>query len=250
MGGPAVGSKMLAELRKILSKWFGPTQQKAAALILFLLLLRRVRRTLRRILFGKYAHVSKQWQDGVVADERPLISFSGAGLLWGYYVGVVCYLQQHFVLDNVRFAGISMGSMPSSAAALGLSGLQMFKIGLTWQELISRRRLKWFLLTPSDFINSGSAICEQFGVDDERVRGLSPGKCMVGTTDVSVFPPQHIILSEPNGIRQAMYMATISMRVVPFFRAPAWFKRMCLIDGGATALFTIPDDGKVDYSLP
>jgi len=183
-------------------------------------------------------------------DSRVLVTFSGSGLLWAYYSGVACYLQENFELQDVRFAGISQGSNPASVLALGLSAVQAFQIGLVWAEVILKRRLKFYLINPEEMIVPGLATCDEFGITDEHVRTLhGKGRCYYGTTDLSVFPFQHVLLSDATSIKESLWFATASMRVLPFFDRFALLKGMCLVDGGFSAMYSIPPGASPERTI-
>jgi hypothetical protein len=167
-----------------------------------------------------------------VVDNRPLLAFGGAATLWPYYTGVYYYLYHHFDLTNVRASGISMGTQSAYACALQLKPSEKFLISLTWASFIWSRKLLCFFLSADDWVSSGIEIAKSFGVTDERIKSfVDTGTVSVGVTDISVFPPQHVILDNSLSARESLYVSTLSMRIFPFFTFPGVYRRMVLIDG-------------------
>ena len=58
--------------------------------------------------------------------------------MWTFYLGVVKYLVDNFETSPsyLRTGGISQGTSPAYALALGLSAETMLETGLTWANLV------------------------------------------------------------------------------------------------------------------
>jgi hypothetical protein len=180
-------------------------------------------------------------------DDRPILCFSGAASLWPYYNGVYYYLHHHFDLTQVRASGISMGVNSAMAVALRLRPMEVFEMGLSWSSLIWGRALKCFFMSSKLWCRTGLATTTKYGVTDEQVRTfVSSGTIYSGCTDISVFPPEHVLLADASSTYEALYIGNLSMRIFPFFNFPGFFRKMVLIDGGFTAIWAVPDDANID----
>ena len=61
-----------------------------------------------------------------------------------------------------------------------------------------------------------------------------------GTTNIGVFPWKHEILTNFSTREEGFHAMSCSMRVLPFFSTPGYFRKKILLDGLFSALFTIP----------
>ena len=171
--------------------------------------------------------------------------------MWPYYSGVYYYLYHHFQLspELVRSAGLSMGVPSCLAVALSLPPIDKFQISLSWSSAIWARPLKCFLMTASTWIGPGREAAETLGVTDDKVLSFKgTGAVSAGVTDISVFPPQQVTLTEPVSVDETNYWTTLSMRIFPFFIFPGLHKGMVIVDGCFTTQFSIPpgaDESKV-----
>ena len=62
----------------------------------------------------------------------------------------------------------------------------------------------------------------------------------VGVTDMSVFPPECVALTDAISLEESLYWTTLSMRIFPFFRYPGWFRNMFVVDGFFSAIWCTP----------
>ncbi|GMH84053.1 hypothetical protein TrST_g11221 [Triparma strigata] len=174
-------------------------------------------------------------------DRRPCLMYSGAASLWCYYTGVYYYLYHKFDLTNVRTSGISMGVTVSFATVMHMNPRQKFEIGLHWAAMIWNRPLKCFLMHSDDWVDTGMRITKEFGFTDEDVKKhIGTNTVFAGVTDVSVFPPQHVILKDAKTLRESLYWTTLSMRIFPFYRYLGWYRNMIIADGVFSGFFTTP----------
>ena len=87
--------------------------------------------------------------------------------------------------------------------------------------------------------------------DDDVQKFVGSNTVYAGITDISVFPPQHVVLSDATSLRESMFWTTLSMRIFPFYRYPGFYRRMLIIDGVFSAMFCKPphlDEMKVGRS--
>ncbi|ETO19195.1 hypothetical protein RFI_18034 [Reticulomyxa filosa] len=85
--------------------------------------------------------------------NKPLLSFSGAGLLAFYFQGVCAYLQDHFDLTNVRFAGISAGSCSAAGLASHLPVKASVVFGLRWLQVMKTQGI--YFIDPQTLVDMG-----------------------------------------------------------------------------------------------
>mmetsp|Transcript_17543 Transcript_17543/g.35187 ORF Transcript_17543/g.35187 Transcript_17543/m.35187 type:complete len:330 (+) Transcript_17543:203-1192(+) len=206
--------------------------------------------TLRRL----YRHLNTRRLSGKgstsarFTDDRPTLMFGGAASLWCYYTGVYYYLYYKFDLTKVRTTGISMGVTTAFATVLKMTPRQKFQIGLHWAAMIWNRPLKCFFMHSDDWVETGMRITKSFDITDKDVQKfLGSNTVYAGVTDISVFPPQHVVLSDCTSLRESLFWTTLSMRIFPFYRYPGWFRRMIIVDGVFSAMFCEPpnlDEGK------
>ena len=152
------------------------------------------------------------------------LMFSGAASLFSYYGGVHYYLYHHFDLATaVRLTGVSMGCTVAQAVTLQLTPPQMFEITLEWAAMIWNRPFRCFLMSWKDWANVGVSCCEKFGITEAAVTShLGKADYYAGVTDLSVFPQEHVALTDAGTVEESLYWTTLSMRIFPFFRYPGW----------------------------
>jgi len=179
----------------------------------------------------------------VQMKAAPLITFSGGGQLGFYYQGICAFLKDHFVLDGVRFSGISVGSTAAASLAARLPTEASMVFGLRWFKLVANRWLKLFLMNPDHLASTGQDVCEDFGITDDYVRAITDKTdCYYGVTNCSVFPPRHELLRGFRSRYESFYAMSCSMRILPFFRSFGYFRGMLLLDGAFTAFYSVPMD--------
>lgn len=119
--------------------------------------------------------------------------------------------------------------------------------GLKWFKLVADRPLKVFFLPPSKFCNVGQDICDQFGITDEWIQCQNEKTdYYYGVTNISKWPPKHELVGAFNSRYESFYAMSCSMRVLPFFTRPGYYRNMWLLDGGFTAIFSVPKDANPD----
>jgi len=177
----------------------------------------------------------------VYVDDRVTIAYSGATSLWCYYTGVYYYLYHHFDLSSVRVTGISMGVTTAFATVLNMRPAQKFHIGLHWAAMIWNRPLACFLMSAEDWIDVGVKVTTQFGMKDSLVQKyIGSSTVFCGVTDISVFPPQHVLLTDASSLHEAFYWTTLSQRIFPFYRYPGYHKGMLIADGVFSGIWSKP----------
>mmetsp|Transcript_48790 Transcript_48790/g.87677 ORF Transcript_48790/g.87677 Transcript_48790/m.87677 type:complete len:268 (-) Transcript_48790:32-835(-) len=86
---------------------------------------------------------------------------------------------------------------------------------------------------------------KEIGISDEDVAQLAERKqCYLGVTQC--FPLQHRSVSTPATLRELVALLLSSMSVVPFFRTPGVFQGKYYVDGGFSAMYSIPDGHRWD----
>mmetsp|Transcript_68567 Transcript_68567/g.108892 ORF Transcript_68567/g.108892 Transcript_68567/m.108892 type:complete len:350 (-) Transcript_68567:194-1243(-) len=188
-----------------------------------------------------------QREKQIKIKDQVLITFSGGGQLGFYYQGICAYLRDNFELENVRFAGISAGSTAAASLASRLPTEASMIFGLRWFKLLDQRRLKFFFLAPSTFCDVAAGICEQFGITDEWITSQNEKTdYFYGVTNIKTWPPTHELIGKFESRRESFYAMSCSMRVLPFFTRPGYYRNMWLLDGGFSALFSVPKDANPD----
>mmetsp|Transcript_86316 Transcript_86316/g.252566 ORF Transcript_86316/g.252566 Transcript_86316/m.252566 type:complete len:390 (+) Transcript_86316:44-1213(+) len=171
--------------------------------------------------------------------RRPFMAFSGSGLLLAYFHGVVTYIRDHFYTDNLRLSGISGGCSTILALAMGIDLYQILLMGLH----IKKRFLGEGLYL-KDFRATSAYIEELFqaiGITDEDVAQLSDRQqCFIGVTQCC--PPGHCCMPMPRTRRELVALWLSSMNVVPFFRTPGIVQGKYCVDGGFSAVYSVPSD--------
>eukprot|EP01084_Bolivina_argentea_P096147 172856_1 len=225
-------------LLNVLSNIIGHKSRKQLLIVLIVFYV-----AIRRHFKNKQRLKSFQKIRKIEIKDEPLITFSGGGQLGFYFQGICAYLRDNFDLEGVRFAGISVGSTAAASLATRLSTEASMVFGLKWFKTVSDRPLKLFLLPPSKIINVGTSICEQFGITDEWIQRYNERTdYYFGVTNFSVFPPKHELVGDFNSRYESFYAMSCSMRVLPFFSSPGYYRKMWLLDGGFSAIFSIPKD--------
>lgn len=61
-----------------------------------------------------------------------------------------------------------------------------------------------------------------------------------------MWPPKHELVGAFNDVHESFYAMSCSCRVLPFFTSPGYYKKKWLLDGGFSAIFSIPKDANPD----
>jgi hypothetical protein len=84
-------------------------------------------------------------------------------------------------------------------------------------------------MSASDWVDVGVKVTKQFGMTDELVQKyIGSSTIFCGVTDISVFPPQHVLLTDASSLGEAFYWTTLSQRIFPFYRYPGYYKGMLI----------------------
>ena len=181
--------------------------------------------------------------------KGPLLAFSYAGMLWSYYLGAVAFLRDHFDLhaSNVCLSGISAGCSSVLVIFLDLTIEQGFDFGLEWDILFNSRFLKFFLLSTSQTLNMIVNKFTKFGITDtilkEKYAKYGGAECIhfgVTAFKFSSFRIFHRLLSDFASLKQCVYAALCSMRILPFFRSFGFYDGYFCCDGALTSNYSIP----------
>jgi len=206
---------------------------KRSAHVIFWLLIFRIYQTLR----GRQKSASLPRSLTAKADRRPFMAFSGSGLLLAYYHGVVTYIRDHFHVDDLRLSGISGGCSTVLALAMGIDLYQILLLGLHMKKKFLREGV---------YLNSFEKVLEDLdekfqalGITDVDCEQLaSRQQCFIGVT--SCLPPRHQCTPVPSTRKDLAALWLCSMSVLPFFRTPGRFKGRCCVDGGFSAVWSVP----------
>lgn len=134
-----------------------------------------------------------------------------------------------------------MGVTTAFATVLNMAPSQKFHIGLHWAAMIWNRPLACFFMSCQDWINTGTKVTKQFGMTDELVQKfIGSSTIFCGVTDISVFPPQHMLLTDASSLNEAFYWSTLSQRIFPFYRYPGYYKGMLIADGFFSGIWSKP----------
>lgn len=197
--------------------------------VLWLLLLR-----FGYLLYGRRKeHIPRS----LTGDDSLLLSFTGSGLLFAYYHGVATYLRDHFNMEGVRLSAISGGTTTILALAMGLDLYQILLLGLHLKQWILKQGL--YLNNVREIVDFIAKLMTSAGVTDRDVEELSARKtCYIGVTQC--LPPQHRCVEVPSSLQELVELMVCSMSVVPFFRTPGVYKGKYHVDGGFSAVWSIP----------
>eukprot|EP00485_Elphidium_margaritaceum_P017553 CAMPEP_0202732842 /NCGR_PEP_ID=MMETSP1385-20130828/187865_1 /ASSEMBLY_ACC=CAM_ASM_000861 /TAXON_ID=933848 /ORGANISM="Elphidium margaritaceum" /LENGTH=362 /DNA_ID=CAMNT_0049399165 /DNA_START=32 /DNA_END=1118 /DNA_ORIENTATION=- len=179
----------------------------------------------------------------------PLIAFSYAGMLWSYYLGAVAFLRDHFDLhaSRVALSGISAGCSSVMVIFLDLSIEQGFEFGLEWNKLFASRALRFMALSTSQTLNMIVRKFQEFGITDEvlcqQYEKYGTDSLHFGVTAFSARRLRlfHLLLNNFSSVKETVYAALCSMRIVPFFRSFGWFNGYFCCDGALTSNYSIPE---------
>jgi len=178
----------------------------------------------------------------------PLLAFSYAGMLWSYYLGTVAFLRDHFDLykSNICLSGISAGCSSVMVIFLDLTIEQGFEFGLEWNRLFDSRFLKFFCLSTKQTLNMILNKFKLFGVDDkllmEKYEKYGKNNLYFGVSAfyLSKCKIFHLLLDDFTNLKETIYAALCSMRILPFFRSVGFWRGYYCVDGAITSNYSIP----------
>lgn len=166
------------------------------------------------------------------------MAFSGSGLLLAYFHGIVTYIRDHFYVDNLQLSGISGGCSTMLALAMGIDLYQILLLGLHQKKKFLENGV--YLNDFESILEDTLQQFEAIGISEEDVARLSARKqCFIGVTQC--FPPRHCCVATPASRRDLAALWLSSMSVVPFFRTPGVFQGKYYVDGGFSAMYSVPD---------
>ncbi|CAE7421198.1 let-413, partial [Symbiodinium natans] len=132
-------------------------------------------------------------------------------------------------------------------------GIDLYEILLplartTWLGLHMK---KWFLKAGVYLHDFGAMVeimvsyFKKIGISDEDVAQLAQRKqCFLGVTQC--FPLKHSCISTPANLHDLVSLLLSSMSVVPFFRTPGVFQGKYYVDGGFSAMYSVPEGQRWD----
>lgn len=165
------------------------------------------------------------------------MAFSGSGLLLAYFHGIVTYIRDHFFVDNLQLSGISGGCSTILALAMGIDLYQILLLGLHMKKHFLKKGV--YLNDFEEMVDFTMQHWKQIGITDEDVAELAARKqCHIGVTQC--FPPGHCCIETPGTLRDLVKLVLSSMSVVPFFRTPGMYEGKYYVDGGFSAMYSVP----------
>jgi len=204
---------------------------------IFLLLLARALYTLRQ------RRMTSSIPKSLQMERTPFMAFSGSGLLLAYFHGIVTYLRDHFFVDNLQLSGISGGCSTILALAMGIDLYQILLLGLHMKKHFLKKGV--YLNDFEEMVDFTMQHWTQIGITDEDVAELAARKqCHIGVTQC--FPPGHCCIETPATLRDLVKLVLSSMSVVPFFRTPGIYEGKYYVDGGFSAMYSVPPGQRWD----
>lgn len=196
-----------------------------------------------RAAYALYGRHKRRIPKALTSDRGPLLSFTGSGLMFAYYHGIATYLRDHFSMEGVRLSAISGGCTTILALAMGLDLYQILLLGLHMKKNIIHMGL--YLNSVSDIVDFMYGLLKAIGVTDHDVEALAARKtCYIGVTQCA--PPQHCCMEAPATLKELVQLMASSMCVLPFFRTPGTYKDKYYLDGGFSAIWSVPSDEPTD----
>eukprot|EP00929_Paragymnodinium_shiwhaense_P100451 TRINITY_DN6277_c0_g1_i1.p1 TRINITY_DN6277_c0_g1~~TRINITY_DN6277_c0_g1_i1.p1 ORF type:complete len:424 (+),score=40.41 TRINITY_DN6277_c0_g1_i1:56-1273(+) len=172
-----------------------------------------------------------------VHKRKPFIAFTGAGLAWAYYHGVVMYLRDHFYLDNIKLSAISGGCPSTLCLAMGLDLYQVVLWGLHIRNIVIKQGA--YLFKRESLAQLFKDHLAAIGITDEDCARLSAKQQLfIGVTQC--FPPKHESMNVPDNLDDLVDLWVCSMCVFPFLRTPGKFQGKMYVDGGFSAVWSVP----------
>lgn len=173
--------------------------------------------------------------------RRPLVAFTGSGLCLAYYHGIATYIRDHFFVDDLMMSAISGGNTTILALAMGVDLYQILLLGLhmmRWSVDVKGVYLNKF----QDMVDHVMELFTEVGITDRDVEQMADRKqCFIGVTQC--FPyPRHRCTPTPSKLRELVELWLCSMNVFPFFSTPGVFQGKYYVDGGFTAIWSVPED--------
>eukprot|EP00484_Ammonia_sp_Unknown_P005027 CAMPEP_0197074462 /NCGR_PEP_ID=MMETSP1384-20130603/211118_1 /TAXON_ID=29189 /ORGANISM="Ammonia sp." /LENGTH=395 /DNA_ID=CAMNT_0042513303 /DNA_START=51 /DNA_END=1238 /DNA_ORIENTATION=- len=147
----------------------------------------------------------------------------------------------------LKFFALSTSCASVMVIFLDLSIEQGFEFGLEWNKLFNSRFLKFFALSTSQTLRMIVNKFEQFGITDQVLaaqyakyggaNAIHFGVTAFQFTRLRIF---HLILNNFTSLKQTVYAALCSMRIVPFFRSFGFYNGYYCCDGAVTSNYSIP----------
>eukprot|EP00438_Fugacium_kawagutii_P033273 Skav219602 [mRNA] locus=scaffold628:5629:17741:+ [translate_table: standard] len=155
----------------------------------------------------------------------------------------VTYIRDHFFVDNLELSGISGGCSTILALAMGIDLYQILLLGLHMKKIFLKKGV--YLNDFEDMVDFTVQHWKQIGITDEDVAELAKRKqCHIGVTQC--FPPGHSCIATPDTLRDLVKLVLSSMSVVPFFRTPGIYEGKYCVDGGFSAMYSVPPGQRWD----
>lgn len=178
-------------------------------------------------------------------NDGPLITFTGGGLLYGFYLGVLYFMVDHFDISKskVKLSGISCGSTVVMCVFFELTLIQSLELGRIWIKLFAERKPIYFFLQTSQLINEVyDILINDYGMDNEltiRQRYEKYGENCIyfGVTaidyncDSGKYELKPLMIHSFQTIKQFLYALSITTRILPFFKTLGYWNNRYCMDG-------------------
>jgi len=155
-----------------------------------------------------------------------------------YFHGVVTYIRDHFHVENLCMSGISGGCSTILALAMGIDLYQILLMGLHQKQKMLAKGV--YLNNFDEMIDDTVELFAGIGITDKDCARLaSKNQCFIGVTQC--FPiPTHRCEPVPANRRDLVALWLASMSVVPFFKTPGVYQGKYFVDGGFSAVYSVP----------
>lgn len=172
-------------------------------------------------------------------SDRIVIAFGPSALLLNLHIGIAAYLNDHFILDDVGFTGVSGGCMAALGLGMKLSPTTLIQMGNHFATKIMQRRLLFYFLDQKDIVD----------LLDDRLEGVLgdadfesvQGRVHFGTSKWSFPWMTHENLEIAKTRRDAFFQIAWSMTILPFFKRPGLSAaNEWMFDGCFTSWFCEP----------
>jgi len=176
-------------------------------------------------------------------DDRVLVSYGGSGLLYPYHIGVHLYLKYNFDLTDVRVSGISGAGFAVIGHMIDIHDDLALEMIIRGWDMVRLRKYGPFLMNASSFANKMAMNLRSGGYQNMDIARTNK-QYFFGVTSLCGFLP-HLValdLDDVRTIEELFYLLTCTMRILPFFFAPGFYKNHILLDGGFSAGYAIPED--------